>query len=452
VLSYVYDSGLAALDELAARAAREVQAVNGLDPTTFPSVALMEGDLVTFGREILHGPDAVGSVTSGGTESCLLAVKAARDTWRECHGGSAERPTVLLPQTAHAAFHKAAHYLGLDVDVVPVDPTTGTLPASALTQRLGEATALVVVSAPAYPHGVVDPVAEVAAAAREAGVPCHVDACIGGLVLPFWEAAGGGAVPPWDFRVPGVTSISADLHKYGYAPKGSSLLLFADRALDRARYFALTDWPGYPVVNPTVLGSRSATSLASAWAVTTALGTQGYVELTRRLVTATAAARGCIDGVRGLRVLGDPVGPLVAVVADEGVAGEDRVDPHLWAAAVARRGFVLQGQPGMTQADGSVVPRSTHLTITPVTDRVVGKLVEALAGGADEVRGVAPPELVAESLPDPAELARTAREDGELDLTAVLALIEVLPREVSARMLVGFLAAFTEPRGRSEGS
>jgi hypothetical protein len=151
-------------------------------------------------------------------------------------------------------------------------------------------------------------------------------------------------------------------------------------------------------------------------------------------------------------VLGDPVGPLVAVVADEGVAGEDRVDPHLWAAAVARRGFVLQGQPGMTQADGSVVPRSTHLTITPVTDRVVGKLVEALAGGADEVRGVAPPELVAESLPDPAELARTAREDGELDLTAVLALIEVLPREVSARMLVDFLAAFTEPRGRSEGS
>jgi glutamate/tyrosine decarboxylase-like PLP-dependent enzyme len=446
VLSYVYDSGLAALDELAARAAREVQSVNGLDPTTFPSVALMEGDLVTFGRELLHGPDAVGSVTSGGTESCLLALKAARDTWRERHPGCAERPTILLPQTAHAAFHKAAHYLDLDVDVVPVDPTTGTLPASALTRRLGKATALVVVSAPAYPHGVVDPVAEVAEAAREAGVPCHVDACIGGLVLPFWEAAGGGAVPPWDFRVPGVTSISADLHKYGYAPKGSSLLLFADRALDRARYFALTDWPGYPVVNPTVLGSRSASSLAAAWAVTTALGTQGYVELTRRLVSATAAVRGCVEGIRGLRVLGDPVGPLVAVVADEGVPGEDRVDPHLWAAAVARRGFVLQGQPGMTQADGSVVPRSTHLTVTPVTDRVVEELVEALASGADEVRGVAPAELVAESLPDPAALARAAREAGELDLTAVLALIEVLPREVSARMLVDFLAAFTEPR------
>ncbi|WP_342447097.1 aminotransferase class V-fold PLP-dependent enzyme [Ornithinimicrobium sp. CNJ-824] len=315
VLSYVYDSGLAALDEVAARAARDVQAVNGLDPTTFPSVALMEGDLVAFGRCILHGPDAVGSVTSGGTESCLLAVKAARDVWRERHPGSATRPRIVLPQTAHAAFHKAAHYLDLDVDVVPVDPATGTLPAGDLTRRIDEATALVVVSAPAYPHGVVDPVAEVAAAAQEAGVPCHVDACVGGLVLPFWEAAGGGSVPPWDFRVPGVSSISADLHKYGYAPKGSSLLLFADRELDRARYFALTGWPGYPVVNPTVLGSRSATSLAAAWAVTTALGEQGYVALTRRLVTATAAVRACVDGIVGLRVLGDPVGPLVAAGA-----------------------------------------------------------------------------------------------------------------------------------------
>ncbi|MFK5633717.1 pyridoxal phosphate-dependent decarboxylase family protein [Ornithinimicrobium sp. LYQ103] len=460
VLSYVYDSGLAALDELAARAAREVQAVNGLDPTTFPSVALMEGDLVTFGRQILSGPDAVGSVTSGGTESCLLGVKAARETWRERHPGSSARPTIVLPQTAHAAFHKAAHYLDMDVDVVPVDPATGTLSATALAQRLDEATALVVVSAPAYPHGVLDPVADVAAAAREAGVPCHVDACIGGLVLPFWEAAGGGPVPPWDFRVPGVTSISADLHKYGYAPKGSSLLLFADRALDRARYFALTDWPGYPVVNSTVLGSRSATSLAAAWAVTAALGTQGYVELTRRVVSATAAVRARVDGIPGLRVLGDPTGPLMAVVADESASGEDRVDPHLWAAAVARRGFVLQGQPGLTQADGSVLPRSTHLTITPVTDRVLGELVEALAAGADDVRGqVAPglgggraggsdPASGESSLPDPTELARAAREDGELDLTAVLALIETLPRDVSARMLVEFLAAFTEPRPR----
>lgn len=141
VLSYVYDSGLAGLDELAARAAREVQSVNGLDPTTFPSVALLEGDLVSFGRAILHGPDAVGSVTSGGTESCLLAVKAARDSWR-ARGGHG-RPRILLARTAHAAFVKAAAYLDLDVDVVPVDPAAGTFAAGDLTRRLDEATALV---------------------------------------------------------------------------------------------------------------------------------------------------------------------------------------------------------------------------------------------------------------------------------------------------------------------
>lgn len=445
VLSYVYDSGLAGLDELAARAAREVQSVNGLDPTTFPSVALLEGDLVSFGRAILHGPDAVGSVTSGGTESCLLAVKAARDSWR-ARGGHG-RPRILLARTAHAAFVKAAAYLDLDVDVVPVDPAAGTFAAGDLTRRLDEATALVVVSAPAYPHGVVDPVAEVAATALDAGVPCHVDACIGGLVLPFWEEAGGGPVPAWDFRVPGVTSISADLHKYGYAPKGSSLLLFADRDLDRARYFALTDWPGYPVVNPTALGSRSAGALAAAWAVTSALGAQGYVALTRRVVAATAAVRACVDGIPGLAVLGDPTGPLLAVVTDPGAPEEDRVDPHAWAGAVAQRGFVLQGQPGLVQADGSRIPRSTHLTVTPATAQVLDDLCTALVAGADEVRGRAPGlESVPEALPDPALLARAARDTGELDLAVVLGLIEALPREASARMLVDFLATFTEPR------
>lgn len=449
VLSYVYDSGLAALDELAATAAREVQAVNGLDPTTFPSIALLEGDLVSFGRRMLHGPDARGSVTSGGTESCLLAVKAARDHWRAGRGRDAgdTTPRIVLPASAHAAFHKAAHYLDLDVEVVPVDPATGVPDPAEITHHLDEATALLVLSAPSYPHGVIDPVAELAPVAHERGIPVHVDACIGGWVLPWWEAAGGGPVPAWDFAVPGVTSISADLHKYGFAPKGASLLLFADPDLDLARYFALTDWPGYPVVNPTVLGSRSAMSLAAAWAVTTALGEEGYVALTARTVAATRAMREEIDGIRGLRVAGDPVGPLLAAVADPQVPEEDRVDPHAWAAAVAWRGFVLQGQPGLEQVDGSHLPRSTHLTVTPVTAGVLEPLRRAVVEAADEVRGRLPAGPGGDGgVPDPRQLARAARAGGELDLTAVLALIEVLPREQSARLLTEFLAAFTEPR------
>lgn len=444
VLSYVYDSGLAELDELAGRAVQLALPVNGLDPTTFPSVALMEADLVSFGRTILHGSEAVGSVTSGGTESCLLAVKAARDRWAAA-GPADGRPRLVLPASAHAAFHKAAHYLGLDLEVVPVDPVTGVPDGRDLIGRLDERTALVVVSAPSYPHGVLDPVVEVAAAAAERGVPCHVDACIGGLVLPFWAEAGGVAAPEWDFRVPGVSSISADLHKFGYAPKGASLLLFADRELDLERYFALTDWPGYPVVNPTILGSRSATSLAAAWAVTTALGVSGYTDLTRQMVAATTEVTRCLDQITGLRVLGEPAGPLLAVVADETVPAEDRVHPHLWAAASARRGFILQGQPALQQTDGSWLPRSTHLTITPATAGVLPALTATLHESAEEVRG-ATVELPADlPVPDPATLAAGARQSGDLDLTQVLALIEALPRDVSATLLSQFLAAFTAP-------
>lgn len=456
VLSYVYDSGRPDLERLAAQAAEQVLWVNGLDPTTFPSVALLEGDLVRFAREMLRGPRVTGSVTSGGTESCLLAVLAARERWRRARQDREQRrPRLVLPASAHAAFHKAAHLFDLEVVVVPVDPTTGRpLVADMVAATEHPDVALVVVSAPSYPHGVVDPVAEVAEAAAALGVPCHVDACIGGLVLPWWEAAGGGEVPPWDFSVPGVSSISADLHKYGFAPKGASLLLFADPELDRARYFALTAWPGYPVVNPTLLGTRSATSLAAAWAVVGALGPDGYVELTGRTVRATAAARAAVEGIEGLRVLGDPTGPLLAVATDDAVPPERRVDPHLWAGAVGRQGFVLQGQPGIAQSDGTVLPRSTHLTVTPMTEGVLPELVRALEEAADEVRGWAQSEEPspgasepgdALGIPDPEELAQAARAGGDLDLTQVLELIEALPREQSAELLRRFLAAFTAP-------
>lgn len=451
VLSYVYDSGLPELDALAGDAARMLQTVNGLDPTTFPSVALMEGDLVAFGRAMLHGPSASGSITSGGTESCILAVKAARDLWRRRHPDTDERPSIVIATSAHAAFHKAAHYLGLEVVLVSVDPNTGVPSAAAMIDALEERTALVVVSAPSYPHGVIDPIAEVAQAALDAAVSCHVDACVGGWILPWWERAGGRALPAWDFAVPGVSSMSADLHKYGYTPKGTSLLLFADPELDRARYFALTDWLGYPVVNPTVLGTRSATSLAAAWAVVRALGEQGYVELTAQAVRATGAVREAVEAIPGLGVQADPSGPLIAVRTDTSVAAEQQVDPHLWAAAVAARGFVLQGQPALLQPDGTAIARTTHLTVTPVTEGLLPELLPTLRAGADDVRGQRPrgtdaTDATPAGIPDPAALAEAARTTGEIDLTTVLSLIEALPREQSARLLTDFLAEFTAPR------
>jgi sphinganine-1-phosphate aldolase len=513
VLSYVYDSGIAELDELSARAARLVQPVNGLDPTTFTSVAVMESGVVGFARRVFHGVTGagavpwtgddgggsaavdmvVGTVTSGGTESCLLAVKTARDVWREARLGSPRTPRIVAPVTVHAAFHKAAHYFGLDLDLVPVDPGTGAPTPDAIEARLGDDVALVVLSAPSYPFASLDPIADVAAITASRGIALHVDACIGGFALAFWP----DRLPPWDFRVPGVTSLSADLHKYGYAPKGVSVLLTRGRDRQRHQYFATTAWPGYPVVNPTMAGSKPAGPLAAAWAITNALGETGFTELTARAARATAELRRVIDGIEGLRVVGDPTGPLFAVTADETVPSGRRVDPHHWADAARAAGWYLQQQPGLTQADGTRLPATTHLTVTPVTEDVVPALAAALVDAADEVRGV--PSVdgdallagLAAGLPGgPDALAAVSRGQAQggaawLDaegaaallaafgllggaertdsaggdaagnattaalpdrLAPVLALVEALPGPLTERLLIELLARVVEPR------
>ncbi|MGV8884605.1 MAG: pyridoxal phosphate-dependent decarboxylase family protein [Microbacteriaceae bacterium] len=459
VLSYVYDSGLAELDELAASAMRMVQPVNGLDPTTFTSVAVMEGEVVGFARTLLGGDaDVVGSVTTGGTESCLLAVKTARDNWT----GSGT-PRLLAPVTVHAAFQKAAHYFGLELDLVPVG-SDGAVSASALIERMAPNVALVVVSAPSYPHAALDPVAEVAAAARERGIDCHVDACIGGWVLPFWSE-----LPEWDLRVPGVTSLSADLHKFGYAPKGASVLLQRGRDRQRSQFFATTRWPGYPVVNSTMLGSKSAAPLAAAWAIVHALGHDGFAALAASCERSTRALIQVVDGIDGLRVVGSPVGPLLAVAADESVPSERRVDPHHWADQVREHGWLLQLQPGLIQSDGTELAPTTHLTVTPVTEGVLDELSAALVAAAEEVRGVASvsPADVLAGLPTTllADLANSGPIDSAtaLDILVTLglvgetaalpdrmapflALVAALPAPLTERLLTELIARVVEPR------
>jgi glutamate/tyrosine decarboxylase-like PLP-dependent enzyme len=455
VLSYVYDSGIAALDELAAEAMRRVQPVNGLDPTTFTSVAVMEGETVRFVRDLLHGDDdVVGSVTTGGTESCMLAVKTARDGFR-----GPGVPRLVAPATVHAAFQKAAHYLGLVPDLVPTD-ADGTLPAPALIERMGPDVALVVVSAPSYPTAQIDPVADVAAAGAARGIPVHVDACIGGVVLPFWPD-----VAPFDFRVPGVTSVSVDLHKFGYAPKGVSVLLQRGRDRQRLQYFATTRWPGYPVINPTMLGSKSAAPLAAAWAILQALGTEGLAQLTASCERSTSALVAAVSSIRGLRVVGTPTGPLFAVAADEAVAREERVDPHHLADAARALGWFLQQQP----ASGAV-PRTAHLTVTPVTEHVLDELIAALHSAADAVRGVPPvdaeralaalPAGVADAVIDSESRWQLLRSLGigsgasalPERMAPLLALIEALPPEFVEPLLAELIARVVEPgAARSTG-
>ncbi|MCH6162759.1 pyridoxal phosphate-dependent decarboxylase family protein [Streptomyces marispadix] len=391
--AYVYDSGLDGLDELASAAYSAYATVNGLDMTVFPSVARLENDIVRSAAALLGAPGVQGTFTSGGTESILLAVKTARDHARAVRG--VREPRMVLPSTAHAAFHKAAAYLGVEPVVVPVDRETYRAPAAAMADALDEHTALVVVSAPSYAHGVIDPVEEVAAAAAERDVLCHVDACIGGWLLPYLRRA-GREVPPFEMTLPGVTSLSVDLHKYGYADKGASVVLYRDGELRRHQYFAHARWPGYPVVNPTVQGTKSAGLLAQAWAVLRHVGDDGYTALARQVSVASDRLLAGLRAVEGLRILGRPTGGLVAFTLDgERGAGDGDLSLVLHLADEMRlRGWYLQPQLGF---DG--MPPNLHLTLTPATVGQVDALLADLGAALTAARALAPvgvdPELAA---------------------------------------------------------
>jgi sphinganine-1-phosphate aldolase len=312
-LAYVYDSGLPDIDRIGREAVAAAAASNGLDPTAFPSLLRMENDLVAFGLRLVDAPDTgVGTVTSGGTESVLLAVQTARDGRPEV-----ARPAMVVPSTRHAAFDKAAHYFGVEKRVVPVGPDfRADVDATAAAVRdLGDRVVLVVASAPSYAHGVVDPVTELAALAAARGIRCHVDACIGGWVLPY-AARLGREVPPWSFAVEGVTSVSLDLHKYGYAPKGTSLLLHRTPELRKPQFFASADWPGYTMLNSTMQSTKSGGPLAGAWAVVESLGDDGYLALNRRLFDAVDAIVAGIDAAPALSLVTRPDSSLVTFETD----------------------------------------------------------------------------------------------------------------------------------------
>ncbi len=459
VLAYVYDSGLAELDELAEAAAQLARPLNGLDPTVFPSIATMERELVGFARTMLHGGRGVtGSVTCGGTESCLLAVKTARDLWREKNPeATGVRPRLVASTTVHAAFQKACQLFDLELDLVACT-ADGAVAASDLIARLASDVALVVVSAPNYPAGSIDPVEEVAYAASKAGISCHVDACFGGFVLPWWSKT-----PLWDFRVAGVTSISADLHKFGYAPKGASVLLHSTRGRHRKQYFATTRWPGYPVVNPTLLGSRSAASTAAAWAIVQHLGDAGYAKLTAAIERSAQAIINHVHTIDGLVVLGNPVGPAVTLVADAAAAPAQRVDPHHLSDAITKHGFKIQPQPAFRQPNGADLPRSAHLTITPVLEQHLPEFLAALRAAANDVRGKQPASAKAalaamrvlgfdeNRVPSPrvAHLLLQAAGAGKVKpnqpMAGLMALIEALPAPVAEALLKEVLARMTDP-------
>jgi glutamate/tyrosine decarboxylase-like PLP-dependent enzyme len=378
--AFIYDAG-SEVNNLARKAFAAGMSGNGLDPTVYPSARRLENDLVAACLDHLGAPEgAVGTATSGGTESVILSVKTARDYARKNRPEISE-PNILVPETAHASFQKAAHYLGVELKLVDVDPVTMRASVEDTREKIDDNTILLVASAPSYAHGVIDPIAELGALAQERGLLLHVDACIGGWVLPF-ERELGVDLPAFDFAVEGVTSISVDLHKYGFTPKGISVLLQRNRELREAQYYSCATWSGYSIVNPTIQGSKSLAPMAAAWAVLKRLGRSGYRELVSSMWQATQKLVAGVGEIDDLRVVGEPNMGLVAVSTTEGDIFElaDRLTAAGW-----------HVQP--TYAYGNS-PAHIHFTIDPGNSGKVGALLDDLRREAKDLPAT-------ESAPEP---------------------------------------------------
>ncbi len=312
--AYVYDPGAEA-ESVIKQADTMYLTENGLDPTVFPSTRRLETELIAMAAAHLGGDDeVVGNFTSGGTESILCAVKAARD-WARANRPEVTTPELLLPSTAHAAFQKAAHYLCLKTVIVPVDPDTFRADPAAMRAAITPNTVLMVGSAISYAHGVVDPIRELGEVAAERGVLLHVDGCMGGFLLPYFKRLGRD-IPDFDFSVPGVTSMSMDFHKYAFAAKGASVVLYRSKELRKYQIYACSNWTGYTVINPTVQSTKSAGPLAAAWAVLHFFGDEGYLQIARQVLDATARIADAVDAMDDLRLLGRPDMNLVAFTSD----------------------------------------------------------------------------------------------------------------------------------------
>lgn len=364
--SLVYYAGEAHHD-LLQRAHNLFFAENALNPMAFKSLKRMEAEVVQMTASMLHAPDdACGTMTTGGTESLLMAVKAARDR-AKARGPKTDRPNVVAAITAHPALDKAGHYFGLEIRKAPVGPDKRVI-VSAMKKLIDKNTVLLFASAPQYPHGVIDPIDEVGRLALARGIPLHVDACIGGFVLPWVERL-GYPIPAFDFRVPGVTSMSADLHKYGFAVKGASVVVYRDMSYLEHQFFLETEFPGGIYASPSMTGTRGGGPIAAAWASLHAVGESGFIEHTRLAMEAAKKLQEGIRTIPELTVIGPPDATLVAWGAkDRAVdvyAVADRLEDAGWS------------------ADRQQHPATIHHTVTsnhlPVIDEYIADLRDAVA-------------------------------------------------------------------------
>ena len=364
---YVFNAG-PEVEHVQKEAYTAFMSENGLGPAAFPSLAQMEKEVVSMALGLLHGPEgATGAMTSGGTDSITMAIKTARDFARS--KGQAGPANIVLPQSAHLAFDKASHLMDIEVRRVPLK-TDGSFEAdpSAMAAALDANTIMMVGSAPNFPHGIIDPIEALSDVAVARDVWLHVDACVGGFLAPF-ARMNGVPVPAFDFELPGVRSMSADLHKYGYAAKGASTVLFRSEELYAHMPFDLAGWSGAPMKTPTLAGTRPGGAISAAWAVMNHLGVEGY----RRLQGKVCEARERVEaGVRerGFEVLGTPVLGLIAFRHPD-------LHPFAIYAELYKRGWFTS----VTKE-----PRSLHLMLSPKHADMIDDYLSDLDAACEAVR------------------------------------------------------------------
>jgi glutamate/tyrosine decarboxylase-like PLP-dependent enzyme len=356
------------IDNLLKEAFTMFFAENGLNPTAFPSLRKFETEVVAMTAALLGGDQNVcGNITTGGTESLLMAVKTARD-WSRVHRPGIREPEMVLPLTAHPAFDKAAEYFGVRAVHVPVRADFRA-DVEAMRAAITSNTILMVGSAPSYPHGVIDPIRELAALAQEHGLLFHTDSCVGGFMLPFVRKL-GYPVPDFDFSVPGVTSMSADLHKFGYAAKPASVVLYRTPELRRHQMFVYIDWPGGIYPSPTMTGSRAGGPVAAAWALMNYLGEEGYLHITDTVMKTAKYLQEGIKAIPGLTVLSDPEMSVFAIASA-------KIDVNEVADELELRGWHLDRQH---------FPACLHMTVNYMHAAVADEFLADLEAAAGVVR------------------------------------------------------------------
>ncbi|MGD9187077.1 MAG: aminotransferase class V-fold PLP-dependent enzyme [Desulfobacteraceae bacterium] len=341
---------------------------NGLSPTAFPSLKKFETEVVAMMLALLGANgDEVGAMTSGGTESILLAVKTYRD-WARAHRPEVIRPEILVPESAHPAFLKAAQYFDVKAVRVALDDQFRA-DVKAIAKLCNDQTICIIASAPSFPQGVVDPVAHMGAFAATRKIGLHVDACLGGFMLPFLGRL-GYPVPAFDFQVAGVTSISADLHKYGYAAKGASAVLYRSAELRRFQFFVATDWPGGLYGSPTMAGTRPGGAIAAAWAALMSLGEAGYLKLAEQTMAVTRQLMHGIEAIEGFYIIGRP---------DMSVFTFTSADLDIFAVSdrMLAKGWRLDRQKN---------PDCLHMIVTPNHEQAVKPFLADLREAAEQVR------------------------------------------------------------------